>query len=90
MFKLRGIPIHSDLRRMSSGPGRLAAALGIMRERDNGKDLTNSRSDLYISDDHSPRPRVLITKRIGITKAADMPLRYILAGNRFVSGRPSG
>lgn len=86
MVKLRGIEPGSDLRRLTSGPGRLAAAFGITRERDNGKDLTTSRSDLYIADDASPPPRVLITKRIGITKAADMPLRYIVAGNRFVSG----
>jgi len=87
MFKLRGIAENFDLRRLTSGPGRLAAAFGITRERDNAKDLTNSRSDLYIADDRSDPPRVLITKRIGITKAADMPLRYIVAGNRFVSGR---
>jgi DNA-3-methyladenine glycosylase len=87
MFKLRGIAEDSDLRRLTSGPGRLAAAFGITRERDNGKDLTSSRSDLYIADDSSEPPRVLITKRIGITKAAEMPLRYIVAGSRFVSGR---
>jgi DNA-3-methyladenine glycosylase len=86
MFKLRGIDEGSDLRKLTSGPGRLAAAFGITRERDNGKDLTDSRSDLYIADDGSPPPRVMITKRIGITKAAEMPLRYIVQGNRFVSG----
>jgi DNA-3-methyladenine glycosylase len=87
MFKLRGIAEDSDLRRLTSGPGRLAAAFGITRARDNGKDLTSSRSDLYIADDGTPPPRVLITKRIGITKAAEMPLRYIVEGNRFLSGR---
>ena len=87
MFALRGIAGDSDLRRLTSGPGRLAAAFGITRESDNGKDLTDSHSDLYIADDGSPPPRVLITKRIGITKAAEMPLRYIVAGNRFVSGK---
>lgn len=86
MFKLRGIEEGSDLRKLTSGPGRLAAAFGITRERDNGKDLTDSRSDLYIADDGSPPPRVIITKRIGITKAAEMPLRYLVQGNRFVSG----
>lgn len=87
MFKLRGIEEHSDLRRLTSGPGRMAAAFGITGERDNGKDLTNARSDLYIADDGTSPPKVVITKRIGITKAAEMPLRYTVAGNRFVSGR---
>ena len=86
MFKLRGIDESSDLRRLTRGPGRLAAAFGITRERDNGKDLTSSRSDLYIADDGAAPPEVLVTKRIGIKKAAEMPLRYIVAGNKFVSG----
>jgi DNA-3-methyladenine glycosylase len=89
MFTLRGIEEGLDLRRLTSGPGRLAAAFGITRERDNGKDLTDPESDLYIADDGSLPPQVLITKRIGITKAAEMPLRYIVAGNTFVSGRIS-
>jgi DNA-3-methyladenine glycosylase len=87
MYKLRGIETDSDLRKLTSGPGRLAAAFGITRDRDNGKDMTTLRSDLYIADDGTLPPQALITKRIGITKAADMPLRYIVAGNRFVSGR---
>lgn len=87
MFKLRGITEDSDLRRLTSGPGRLAAAFGITRERDNGKDLSDAKSDLYIADDGTPVPKVLITKRIGITKAAGMPLRYVVAGSRFVSAK---
>ena len=87
MLKLRGIEEGSDLRRLTSAPGRLAAAFGITRERDNGKDLTDAYSDLYIADDGMRPSLVLTTKRIGITKAADMPLRYIVAGNRFVSGK---
>jgi len=75
------------VRKLTAGPGRLAAAFGITRERDNGKDLTSARSDLYIADDGSPPPCVLITKRVGITKAAEMPLRYVVEGNRFVSGK---
>jgi DNA-3-methyladenine glycosylase len=86
MFALREILEGSDLKRLTSGPGRLAAAFGITRERDNGKDLTDSRSDLYIADDGEPPPRVMITKRIGINKAVEMPLRFVVAGNRFVSG----
>lgn len=87
MLQHRGLEKGSDLRKLTSGPGRLAEAFEITRDRDNAKDLTNAKSDLYIADDSTPPPRVLITKRIGITKAADMPLRYIIAGNQFVSGR---
>jgi DNA-3-methyladenine glycosylase len=88
MFKLRAVSRDSDLRTLTSGPGRLAAAFGITRERDNGKDLTSAKSDLYIANDGATRPQVLVTRRIGINKAVDMPLRYIVAGNRFVSGKP--
>jgi DNA-3-methyladenine glycosylase len=75
-----------DLRLLTSGPGRLAEAFGITRARDNGKDLTCVKSDLFLADDGFPAPRVLTTKRIGITKAAHKPLRYVIADNRFVSG----
>ena len=80
-------PGLTDLRQLTSGPGRLAQSFGITRPRDNGKDLTSPESDLWIADDGSPRPRVTITARIGITKAAEKPLRFIIVGNRFVSGR---
>jgi DNA-3-methyladenine glycosylase len=77
----------TDLRDLTSGPGRLAEAFGITRMRDNEKDLTSANSDLWIADDGSPPPPVKITTRIGITKAAERPLRYIVSGNRFVSGK---
>lgn len=75
-----------DLPKLTSGPGRLAEAFDITRERDNGKDLTSPRSDLFIADDGFRVRRVLTTPRIGITKAAELPLRYLIAGNEFVSG----
>ncbi len=75
----------ADLRILTSGPGRLAEAFGITRERDNEKDLTSPKSDLFIVDDGFRPGRIEVTPRIGITKAAERPLRYIIAGNRFVS-----
>jgi len=29
--------------------------------------------------------QVAVTQRIGITKAAELPLRYVIAGNTFIS-----
>jgi DNA-3-methyladenine glycosylase len=87
MAAARDIEINGDgdLRKLTSGPGRLAEAFGITRERDNEKDLTSPKSDLFITDDGFRPRRIEITPRIGITKAAESPLRYIIAGNKFVS-----
>jgi len=74
-----------DLRKLTSGPGRLAEAFGITRVRDNEKNLTSPKSDLFITDDGFRPRRIEVTPRIGITKAADQPLRYIIAENKFVS-----
>jgi DNA-3-methyladenine glycosylase len=88
MARARGICVTAtgDWRRLTTGPGRLAQAFGITRTRDNGKDLTRADSDLWISDDGDRPAQILSTARIGITKAAEWPLRYFIAGNQFVSG----
>lgn len=78
------------LRLLTSGPGRLAEAFGITRPRDNDKDLTDARADLFLADDGYRPKRVLRTARVGITKAAERPLRYVIAGNEFVSGKRVG
>jgi DNA-3-methyladenine glycosylase len=90
MAEARGVSLSQesgkgDLRKLTSGPGRLAQALGITRERDNEKDLTSIRSDLIIVDDAFRPHHVEVTSRIGLTKAVAHPLRYIIAGNEFVS-----
>lgn len=74
-----------DLRKLLSGPGRLCDALKITRPRDNGKNLLSPRSDLQVRDDAFRVEKIAMTPRIGITKSADMPLRYLVAGNSFVS-----
>src|SRR4029077_10530158 len=53
MARLRGVDLLGppDLRRLARCPGRLCEAFGITRERDNGKDLTPSQSDLYLVSD---------------------------------------
>ena len=79
-------PIRSTVsRKISSGPGRLTEALAITRARDNGKSFVSPRSDLQIVDDGYRVGRVIVGPRIGITKSAGHPLRYLIAGNAFVS-----
>jgi DNA-3-methyladenine glycosylase len=67
------------------GIKEMTRARGITRMRDNAKDLTRADSDLFITADSYPPPRVRTTVRIGITKAAKRPLRFLIAGNEFIS-----
>ena len=88
MAAARGVTVkkENDLPKISSGPGRMAAAFGVTRERDNDKSLVSAQSDLRLGDDGYRVRRVIVTPRIGIVKSAGMPLRFVVAGNRFVSG----
>jgi|SRR5437588_569197 len=88
MAQARGIQLLSpkDYRKLTSGPGRLCEAFGITRPRDNGCDLTSSAGSLWIGDDGYSARGIVITPRIGIVKAAEKPLRYVLGGNPYVSG----
>jgi len=77
-----------DLRKLASGPGKLCEALGITRPRDNAKDMLSPASDLQVMSDGFRVPEVAVTQRIGIKKSAELPLRYVIAGNCFVSIKP--
>jgi DNA-3-methyladenine glycosylase len=68
---------------LTNGPGKLCAALGIDGSM-NG--LSLQRGALVIREGQTvPDDQVEITPRIGITKAADWPLRYLIRGNPWVS-----
>lgn len=86
MAQLRGLPPDTNPRLLTSGPGRLSEALGIDRETHNGLDVTSSRSGLYVEDDGFVPVKIAVSRRIGIRKAAELPARFTIAGNRFISG----
>jgi DNA-3-methyladenine glycosylase len=73
---------------LTNGPGKLCTALGITGAM-TGKSL--QRKPLIIREGESLADgQVEVTTRIGITKSADWPLRWIVRENRFVSrGKPS-
>jgi DNA-3-methyladenine glycosylase len=81
MERNRGINRARDLAR---GPGRLCAALGIDRGLD-GIDLCRT-GPLWLGSDGQAPDEIGQSKRIGITRAADSPLRFYVRGNWFVSG----
>jgi DNA-3-methyladenine glycosylase len=91
---LEGVPLMQRRRPaarrvqdLANGPGKLTRALGISR-RHNGVDVT--RGPLLVCS--PPRPESIdieVSHRIGITKSADLPLRFFIRGNPFVSPTPT-
>jgi DNA-3-methyladenine glycosylase len=77
----RGTAVLRDLCR---GPGRLAQALGIVRGHDGLELFAGGR--LWLAAPTEPVRRIRVSRRIGLTKAAERRLRFYVAGNSFVSG----
>jgi DNA-3-methyladenine glycosylase len=72
---------------LGSGPGRLCQALGITRDRLDGRAMPISEARVH-SPAALPADDIVATPRIGITKAAEWPLRFLIRGSPHVSGRP--
>lgn len=85
----RGLAPDAPPRLLTSGPGRLCQALGLTRLGHNGLDLADATSRLQVRDDKANFPEALVTVRIGITHAADLPLRFALPAHPCVSGARS-
>ena len=81
----RGRVLDRDL---CSGPGKLCQALGIRRELD-GTRMSRSPVIVRPADRWEDTP-VAVTPRIGITKAADWPLRFHVAGSPWTSRKETG
>jgi DNA-3-methyladenine glycosylase len=81
-----------DLLQLASGPGKVCAALAIGREHDR-LDLCDAGSPVFIAANPAVAARrsalgpVVTSRRIGLSKAADRPLRFYFRGSHYVSGR---
>jgi DNA-3-methyladenine glycosylase len=81
MQRNRGV---QDLRDLARGPGRLAAALGVDRHLD-GIDLCRMGPLRLARDDHTD-PEIGVSRRIGLSRETDRPLRFYVRGSPYVSG----
>ena len=80
------------LRELCSGPAKLVQAFGLDAALD-GRDVTSGPLRV-VGRDAFPerfglqrRPGVVTTRRVGIRRSADLPLRFYLRANAFVSRR---
>ena len=79
MADLRGLPHNAKPKLLTGGPGRLCQALDITRKNSNDLDLTSLDSTIQIADDGTHPTDIQTTPRIGLSKAADRPLRFLIS-----------
>jgi DNA-3-methyladenine glycosylase len=85
MAKLRKLPPNPKPQMLTSGPGRLCQALDITRAAHNDLDVTSPTSLLRFERDDYRVSGIVVTPRIGIRQAAELPARFLIEGNKFVS-----
>ena len=77
----------TETRQLTNGPGKLASALALTRLSHNGLNVTDPEGEIQILANPYPPFETVTTTRIGITQGADLPWRYYIAGNKYVSRR---
>jgi DNA-3-methyladenine glycosylase len=72
-----------ELLNLASGPGKICKAFNITR-KENGTDLLGD--DIYIlNGENIPNKNIAITKRIGIKKSSELPWRFYIKNNPYIS-----
>ena len=74
-----------ETRQLTNGPGKLAQALALTRLLHNGLDVTDPAGELCVRRNEYPPFEMVTTTRIGISRGMDLPWRYYVKGNPFVS-----
>ena len=68
---------------LTNGPGKICQAFGISRE-ENGESLLGDK--IYILDSvEVPENKIVQTTRIGIKKSTELPWRFYISNNPYVS-----
>ena len=85
MSRLRPVP---KLRDLTNGPGKLCQSFGIGMNL-NGELLVKNETIWLESTDSRLSFQIRSAPRIGISQAKELPYRFFVHGNPFVSGRAS-
>lgn len=87
---LEGIDLMKKFRKkedtfiLTNGPAKLCQALKIDRKI-NGVNLKSSPEIFIAEMEQSNNFEIVVTKRIGIKKSQELPLRFFIKANKFVS-----
>jgi DNA-3-methyladenine glycosylase len=82
---IRALEPIAGLNGLANGPGKLTRSLGI-KIAHNGVDVTEGPITIH-APERAEQFEIATTPRVGITKSADLPLRFFIKGNPSVSRR---
>ena len=74
-----------ETKQLTNGPGKLAQALALTRLDHNGLSITKPGAELCVLPHDFPPFEIVETTRIGISQGVDLPWRYYVRGNGYVS-----
>ena len=86
MQERRGL---ENLAQLCSGPGKLTQALGLPATFHGSSLCQNPEHAFHARPADVPKPALTADVRIGISKAADFPWRFLAKDSRYVSKRPT-
>jgi DNA-3-methyladenine glycosylase len=75
----------TDINNLTNGPGKLAQALGLNDTSLSGKILNKSSILLQSPESVVQKQDIVTAPRVGIKQAIDLPWRFYIRGNPFVS-----
>ena len=79
----------ADPTKLCSGPGKLTQAFGILPAVHGSSLCHDPRRSFHARPEGEPAPGIVSDVRIGISRAADLPWRFLAEGSRFVSRPPT-
>ena len=79
------LPGEKEMRTLTNGPGKICQAFSISKKH-YGIDLTGNK--IYLLEQPNIKPeQIKVSKRIGIKKSVDLPWRFYIKDNPYVSKR---
>ncbi|MBV9658473.1 MAG: DNA-3-methyladenine glycosylase [Verrucomicrobia bacterium] len=88
-MRARRGPAITDDRHLCSGPGKLTQALGVPPAVHGHSLCVDPRRGFHARASDAPPVEIVTDVRIGISRAADLPWRFLLKNNRCVSRPPA-
>ncbi len=78
-----------DPAKLCSGPGKLTRAMAIKPDVHGTSLCKDPRRAFYARPSELPPPEIVSDVRIGISRAAELPWRFLARGSRYVSRGPT-